>query len=56
MFADDIIIFLSKFDRLNMVQKTLDHWCKALGAKFNIKKTEIVPIGSKAYRMTVTTT
>jgi hypothetical protein len=30
--------------------KILDEWCLASGAKFNINKTEMIPIGSLEYR------
>jgi hypothetical protein len=56
MFADDTTIFLSETDRLDTVYDTLNHWCRASGAKFNIEKTEIIPIGTVDYRTTVITT
>jgi len=31
-------------------------WCEASGAKFNIEKTKIIPIGSPNHRLTVSTT
>ena len=56
MFADDTTLFLSEHDRLDTVQETLDHWCMVSGAKFNIEKTEIVPIGSEDFRARVSNT
>jgi hypothetical protein len=56
LFADDTNLYLSKHDRLDIVQKTLDKWCTASGAKFNIEKTEIIPVGSEAHRHEVITT
>lgn len=56
MFADDTTLFLGETDRLDVVNETLDHWCKASGAKFNTEKTEIVPIGTENYRTTVVVT
>jgi len=56
MFADDTTLFLSKFDRLDNVHESLEHWCTVSEAKFNTEKTEIIPIGSKDYRVTVITT
>ena len=50
MFADDTNLFLGKYDRMDHVQNILDDWCRASGAKFNIEKTEIIPIGSEAHR------
>ena len=56
MFADDTNLFLGKNDRMDHVQNILSNWCRASGAKFNIEKTEIIPIGSEAHRAQVTTT
>ena len=50
LFADDTVLYLSKEDRLDDVQKILDKWCTASGAKFNKEKTEIIPIGTEAHR------
>ena len=56
LFADDTCIFLSKNDRMDDVQSILDEWCQASGARFNIGKTEIIPIGSLNHRNQVITT
>jgi len=53
LFADDTNLFLSKEDQLDHIQNILDRWCKMSGARFNIKKTEIIPIGKKSHRRTV---
>ncbi|TFK63673.1 hypothetical protein BDN72DRAFT_742531, partial [Pluteus cervinus] len=53
LFADDTTVYLSKNDDFNDLQKILTRWCKASGAKFNIQKTEIIPVGSKEYRTEV---
>jgi ribonuclease HI/exonuclease III len=53
LFADDTTLFLSKNDRLDNAQRILDRWCKASGAKFNLEKTEIIPIGTEEHRLTV---
>ena len=50
LFADDTTIYLSQNDLFDDLTDTLDLWCKASGARFNVNKTEIVPIGSKTYR------
>ncbi|KAJ3875234.1 hypothetical protein F5051DRAFT_462139 [Lentinula edodes] len=42
--------YLSKDDDFGSLQIILDKWCLASGAKFNISKTEIVPIGSPEHR------
>jgi len=56
LFADDTNLFLNKEDRLDYVQSILDKWCKVSGARFNIDKMEIIPIGTKAHRKTVVDT
>ena len=53
LFADDTNLYLSKHDCLDVVQRILDTWCKASGARFNIEKTEVIPIGSKNHRHNV---
>ena len=56
LFADDTNLYLSKHDHIDIVQRTLDKWCMVSGAKFNIEKTEIIPIGTVTHRLSVTTT
>ena len=56
LFADDTNLFLNKDDRLDYIQRILDKWCKASGARFNIEKTEIIPMGKKSHRRTVADT
>src|ERR1019366_1385134 len=56
MFADDTTLFLSKHDRFDTAQRILDGWCRTSGAKFNIEKTEIIPIGTVDHRSTVVAT
>lgn len=51
LFADDTTVYLSKEDDFNVLKGILDKWCIASGAKFNITKTEIIPIGPRAYRL-----
>ncbi|EJD45526.1 hypothetical protein AURDEDRAFT_64361, partial [Auricularia subglabra TFB-10046 SS5] len=43
-------------DNPAILKRILDTWCLASGAKFNIAKTEIVPIGSDEYRNRLVTT
>ena len=52
-FADDTSLFLSETDSFSHVQTLLNGWCRASGAKFNIEKTEIIPIGSEEHRQRV---
>ncbi|KAJ3964452.1 hypothetical protein EV361DRAFT_873992 [Lentinula raphanica] len=49
-FADDTTVYLSKDDDFGDLQQILDEWCIASGAKFNIGKTKVIPIGSPEYR------
>ncbi|KAH7917437.1 hypothetical protein BV22DRAFT_1108572 [Leucogyrophana mollusca] len=50
MFADDTTIYLKKSDNYNDLEAILGSWCQASGAKFNLEKTEIIPIGSQKHR------
>ncbi|EJD36789.1 hypothetical protein AURDEDRAFT_34246, partial [Auricularia subglabra TFB-10046 SS5] len=50
LFADDTCVFLSEQDNPATLKRILDTWCIASGAKFNIAKTEIIPVGTVAYR------
>jgi ribonuclease HI len=50
LFADDTTVYLSSADSFADLETILDSWCRASGAKFNINKTEIIPIGSYQYR------
>lgn len=49
-FADDTTVYLSADDGFGELQEILDRWCLAAGAKFNISKTEIIPMGTPEYR------
>ncbi|KIK37672.1 hypothetical protein CY34DRAFT_42024, partial [Suillus luteus UH-Slu-Lm8-n1] len=53
LYADDTTIFLRKGDRYEHLQEILKHWCLASGAKFNMEKTEILPIGTITHRSDV---
>ncbi|EMD32471.1 hypothetical protein CERSUDRAFT_35499, partial [Gelatoporia subvermispora B] len=50
LFADDTTAYLSEEDDFTTLQSTLDLWCLASRARFNIPKTFIIPIGSRQYR------
>ncbi|KAH9847173.1 hypothetical protein C2E23DRAFT_706940, partial [Lenzites betulinus] len=50
LFADDTTTYLAEGDDFGVVQEVLDTWCEAARARFNIKKTEIIPIGTETYR------
>ena len=44
-YADDISIFVSDPEDINKIQKALDTYTKASGAKINTKKSKILPLG-----------
>ncbi len=50
LFADDTTVYLTRRDDFQTLQEVLDTWCSAAKARFNIGKTEIIPIGSPAFR------
>jgi ribonuclease HI/exonuclease III len=56
LFADDTTVYLSCHDSFETLQSLLDRWCLASGAKFNINKTEVIPVGRPEYRDMVITT
>ena len=53
LFADDTSIFLNKDDSLDHLQTILNRWCELSGTRFNIEKTEIIPMGSERHRKQV---
>ena len=55
-FADDTSLYLGKEDSFNYAQEMLQDWCIISGAKFNIEKTEIIPIGTETHRRQVVST
>ena len=56
MFADNTTVYLSKHDKFDTVEKLLESWCEVSGAKFNIEKTEIIPLGTEEHRRRVADT
>jgi Reverse transcriptase (RNA-dependent DNA polymerase) len=54
LFADDTVVYLRESNDFEELQNTLNRWCESSGAKFNIEKTEILPIGTEDYRDRVT--
>ncbi|KAF6748278.1 hypothetical protein DFP72DRAFT_758207, partial [Ephemerocybe angulata] len=53
LFADDTTVYLSAADNFSDLKVILDIWCRASGGKFNVTKTEIVPVGVEEYRAQV---
>ena len=56
LFADDTTLYLSQNDKFNTVENILNDWCEVSGAKFNIEKTEIIPIGTETHRREIVNT
>ncbi|KAL1751422.1 hypothetical protein FB107DRAFT_222095, partial [Schizophyllum commune] len=46
----DTTVYLTEEDDFSVLQRVLDKWCIASKARFNVGKTEIIPIGNKRYR------
>lgn len=55
LYADDTTVYMSESDKYTTLENLLTTWCKASGAKFNLEKTEIIPIGSRQHRTRITT-
>ncbi|KIM70405.1 hypothetical protein SCLCIDRAFT_58450, partial [Scleroderma citrinum Foug A] len=56
LYADDTTVYLYKTDSYTDLQRILSRWCLASGARFNLEKTEIVPIGSIEHRARIIST
>ena len=56
LFTDDTTLYLSQNDKFDTVGNILNDWCEVLGAKFNIEKTEIIPIGTETHRSVIINT
>ena len=52
-FTNNTSLFLSKSDQFDYIQMLLEDWCRVSGAKFNLDKTEVIPIGSTNHRQQV---
>jgi hypothetical protein len=50
LFIDDTTVYLDRRDSYKGLLSILRLWCLASGARFNINKTEIIPIGTLQYR------
>ncbi|EJD54061.1 hypothetical protein AURDEDRAFT_44374, partial [Auricularia subglabra TFB-10046 SS5] len=55
LYADDTTVYLSREDSYEDLLSILELWCQASGARFNIQKTEVIPLGSAEYRSTLIT-
>ncbi|KAI0693952.1 hypothetical protein C8T65DRAFT_547144, partial [Cerioporus squamosus] len=53
LFADDTTVYMSHRDSYADLEGILTTWCKASRARFNVGKTEHLPIGTKEFRESV---
>ncbi|KAF6747932.1 hypothetical protein DFP72DRAFT_821117, partial [Ephemerocybe angulata] len=56
LFADDTAVYLACDDNFSDLEALLALWCTASGGKFNVIKTEIIPVGTEEYRAQVVLT
>ena len=49
LFTDDTMVYLRQNNNISNLFTILDDWCIVSGAKFNIKKTVILPIGTPTF-------
>ncbi|KZW00954.1 hypothetical protein EXIGLDRAFT_593407, partial [Exidia glandulosa HHB12029] len=50
LYADDTTVYLSESDSYATLLGILQVWQRAAGAKFNVAKTEIIPLGTPEFR------
>ena len=50
LFADGTTVIMAENDSFHELTTLLQQWCSISGAKFNVEKTEIIPIGTDEYR------
>ncbi|KAF9540732.1 hypothetical protein CPC08DRAFT_738777 [Agrocybe pediades] len=50
LFADDTTVWLAEDDNFQDLQDILMKWCRTSGAKFNVAKTVLIPVGTELYR------
>jgi ribonuclease HI/exonuclease III len=51
LFADDTLVYLGERDSFSELNKIIKLFCDATTAKFNLEKTEYLPIGSRQHRI-----
>ena len=56
LYTDDTTVYLCETDSYTDLQRILSRWCLASGARFNLEKTEIVPIGRTEHRARIVST
>jgi len=55
LFADDTLVYLGSNDKFSDLEELINLFCKASTARFNMEKTEALPIGLPTYREKVLT-
>lgn len=50
LFADDTLVYMNRDDDLKELYRVIDLFCEAATAKFNLEKTQYLPIGTKKHR------
>ena len=50
LFADDTLIYLAEKDNIKKLKKIIETFCTASTARFNLEKTEYLPIGNENFR------
>ncbi|PPQ78110.1 hypothetical protein CVT24_006387 [Panaeolus cyanescens] len=53
LFADDTLVYLGEGDSLEELNSIIEVFCTASTAKFNLQKTEYLPVGTKEWRTKV---
>ncbi|OJT08309.1 LINE-1 retrotransposable element ORF2 protein [Trametes pubescens] len=56
LFADDTTVFLGEGDDYATALIPTDIWCRAARARFNLEKTEVIPLGTQEHRAQVLAT
>ncbi|OJT09202.1 LINE-1 retrotransposable element ORF2 protein [Trametes pubescens] len=56
LFADDTTVFLGAGDDYSEAIATTSVWCRASRARFNLEKTEVIPVGTAEFRARVLAT
>ncbi|EKM74423.1 hypothetical protein AGABI1DRAFT_15624, partial [Agaricus bisporus var. burnettii JB137-S8] len=56
LFANNTLVYLKEDDNLDLLRQIIQDFCQVSTAKFNLSKTEYLPIGSKEYRKRVIVT
>ncbi len=50
LFADDTTVYLDQTDSFTDLESILNKWCVGSRAKFNVDKTEVLPVGTPVFR------